>query len=388
MRVFILGVGATGSLLAKLLIRQGHQVACGDRDPARARAFLGERSTLSIQRVNARNLRGIVKAAQGCHLLVNACPPVLNNVVMRAALRLRVHYIDTSSHLIRNPFRAEQLQYDQQFRKKGRIALIHAGVAPGLTNLLVMQAAERMASLEKVQIRLFEDTASDDPVSQWSADGSFDEAVSRPRLYRNGRFRFGIRFGEREVFRFPAPIGRVSVVLAAQDEVVTVPRVLRLREMDAKIGGSDIDRLRRWYRQGKLRRSRGLVSTQFPATPTPRALTRLVRRGILRNARFAASVVVWGHLDTRSMIVRWDAMFPSLFELRRRGVTCSPIAWATAHLTAMFVSHFPRRLSGVHLPEDLPVPVRHSILRAVRAKGIRLGKKVTHLKISDEKDGA
>lgn len=89
MRVFILGVGATGSLLAKLLIRQGHQVACGDRDPVRARAFLGEHSTLVIQRVNARNPRGIVKVAKGCHLLVNACPAPFNKTILRAALRLR-----------------------------------------------------------------------------------------------------------------------------------------------------------------------------------------------------------------------------------------------------------------------------------------------------------
>jgi hypothetical protein len=37
-----------GSLLAKLLIRQGHEVLCGDRDLFRARAFLGEHSTLVI----------------------------------------------------------------------------------------------------------------------------------------------------------------------------------------------------------------------------------------------------------------------------------------------------------------------------------------------------
>ena len=105
MRVFILGVGATGSLLAKLLIRQGHEVLCGDRDPVRARAFLGEHSTLVIQRVNARNPCSIVKAAKGCHLLVNACLAVFNKTILRAALLLRSHYIDTASHLTQSPFR-------------------------------------------------------------------------------------------------------------------------------------------------------------------------------------------------------------------------------------------------------------------------------------------
>jgi hypothetical protein len=386
MRVFILGVGATGSLLAKLLVRQGHQVACGDRDPGRARAFLGEHSSLSIQRVNARNIRNIVRAARGCHLLINACPAVLNKVVLRAALRLRAHYLDTASHLRQSPFRPEQLRFDRQFRKKHRTALIHAGAAPGLTNVLAMHAAASLETLDRVQIRLFEGTASDDPVSQWSADSSFDEAVSRPRLYRKGRFQFGTRFGEREVFRFPTPIGRVGVVLAAQDEVVTLPHILRLHEMDAKIGGPDMERLRRWHRQGKLNRSRGLVAARFPATPTPRVLTRLVRRGILRNARFAEAVLVHGRTHGRLVLIRWDATFPSLVELRRRGLSCSPIAWATAQLTAIFVKHFPRQLPGVHVPEALPAAIHRRILGAVRSRGIRLMKKVTYFKASDGAD--
>jgi len=385
MRVFILGVGAMGSLLAKLLIRQGHKVLCGDRDLVRARAFLGEHSTLEIQRVNARNPRNIVKAAKGCHLLVNACPAVFNQTILHAALQLRSHYIDTASHLTQSPFRPEQHRFDRLFREKNRLALIHAGAAPGLTNLLAMQAAAGLDTIERVQVRLFEETASDNPVSQWSAVDSFDEAVSRPRIYRDGQFEFGERFGERELFRFPAPIGQVGVLLAAQDEVVTIPHVLRVREMDAKIGGIDMERLRRWYRQGKLNRSRGLVAARFPATPTPRAMSKLVRRGILRNERFAAAVLVYGRKRTGpSLMIRWDASFPSLFELRQRGLTSSPVAWSAAHLTALFVKHMPRELAGVYVPEALPIATRRHILRAARSSGIRLTRKVTRLKPSDE----
>jgi hypothetical protein len=340
-----------------------------------------------IQRVNARNLRSIVKAAKGCHLLVNACPAVFNKTILRAALQLRSHYIDTASRLTQSPFRPEQHRFDRLFREKNRLALIHAGVAPGLTNLLAMQAAAGLDTIERIQVRLFEETASDNPVSQWSADDSFDEAVSRPRIYRNGRFEFGERFGERELFRFPSPIGQVGVLLAAQDEVVTIPRVLRVREMDAKIGGIDMERLRRWYRQGKLNRSRGLIAARFPATPTPRALSKLVRRGILRNERFAAAVLVYGHKRTDHFMIRWDALFPSLFELRQRGLTCSPVAWSAAHLTALFVKHMPRELTGVYVPEGLPIATRRNILRAARLSGIRLTRKVTRLKPSDETHG-
>lgn len=49
MRIFVLGAGATGSLIARLLVRQGHQVTCGDANPDRARRFLGRKSTIPLK---------------------------------------------------------------------------------------------------------------------------------------------------------------------------------------------------------------------------------------------------------------------------------------------------------------------------------------------------
>jgi len=138
MRIFVLGTGATGSLIARLLVRQGHQVTCGDRDPERARRFLGKRSGIPIKQVNARNLWSIAKAARGSHLIVDCSPAVLNKIVLRAALRLRAHYLDTASHQTDTPFHAEQLRFSKQFLAKRRAAVINAGAAPGLTNLPVL----------------------------------------------------------------------------------------------------------------------------------------------------------------------------------------------------------------------------------------------------------
>ena len=377
MRVFVLGVGATGSLLVQLLARQGHRVSGGDRDPERARRFLGKTSPIPVHEVNARNILSVVKAARGAQLLINACPAVLNKIILRAALRLRTHYLDMAAHLTESPFQAEQLRFERGFQEIRRTAVITAGVAPGLTNLLIAASADLLETVETVHVRLYEATESDSPVSQWSAEVAFDEAVSRPRLYRHGRFRLGQRFSDREVFRFPAPIGPVGVVLAAQDEVVTVPHVIPLRTMDAKIGGADIDRLRRWYRQGKLRKSRGLMPSQFPRTPTPGTVHQLLHQGILHNARFAAAVVVEGMKHDQPTIVRWDATVPSLSLLRRRGQLCSPIAWATAEMAALFVKHFPRKLLGVHPPEAFPAEIRRAILRDARSRGIQLAKRVT-----------
>ncbi|MGA7792666.1 MAG: saccharopine dehydrogenase NADP-binding domain-containing protein [Candidatus Acidiferrales bacterium] len=386
MRIFVLGAGATGSYLAHLLTRQGHQVTCGDRDLDRARRFLGKKSTIPLVQVNARNLWGIVRAARGSQLLVNASASVFNEIVLRAALRIRAHYIDLSAHLTRNPFKAEQLRFDERFQKKNRAAVITTGAAPGLTNLLVARAAGMMDSVDVVHIRLYESIESDDPISQWSAEVSFDEAISLPRIVRSGRFRYGKRFGEPEKFRFLPPIGETTVVLAAQDEVCTVPYFLKLKDMDVKIGGNEFDRLRRWYRQGKLSKSRGLVSSRFPKTPSPRQVARMIRQGKLQNARFAAAVVIRGTKQDRPMEVRYDAIFPSLYQIRQRGLALSPISYATAHMASLFIKHFPRESAGVFPPGAIPLENRQAIFKDLKSRGIRVTMKITKKKPSDDEE--
>ena len=377
MRIFVLGAGAAGAYLAGLLERQGHTVWCGDRDPERARRSLP--ASIPCRGVNARNLWGIVRAARSCHLLVNAAPAAFNHTVLRAALRLRVHYLDLATHLGSYPFKAEQLRFHKKFLAKRRLALINAGAAPGLTNLLVARAADELDRVEQVQIRLFEHTESEDPVSTWSAETAFDEATSRPRLYRQGRFRLARRFSEPEWFHFPPPIGRVRAVLAAQDEAGTLPYFIPMRELDVKIGGNEIDRLRRWYRQGRLRASHRPPQARFPRTPTPQQVARLIRRGLLTNARFALAVVVRGEKNGELLERRWYATFPTLYQIRLRGLPTTPIAYATAHTAALFIKHFPREHWGVHPPEALPAEARRAVQRGLKARGISIVSKTRAL---------
>jgi saccharopine dehydrogenase (NAD+, L-lysine-forming) len=386
MRIFVLGAGATGSLLAHLLDRQGHIVTCGDRDVVRARRFLGKKSHIPVQEVNARNLWAIVRAARGNHLLVNTGPAIFNEIILRAALRLRVHYVDLAARMTKHPFKTEQIRFHKRFVQKNRMALITAGVSPGLTNLLAKRAAERLDSLEAIHIRLCESSQSDDPISQWSHEESFNVAVSRPRIYRAGRFHLAKRFGERELFRFAAPVGITPVYLAAQDETCTLPYFLKLRDMDVKIGGNEFDRLRRWYRQGKLSRSRGLVSKHFPKTLTPRMVAKLIRRGQLQNARFAAAVLVRGLKNEEPLLIRWDCGFPTLYQIRLHGMFTSPIAYASAQMAALFIKHFPREMAGVYPPEALPIETRQAILAEVSSRRIRITLRITRLKKTNEEE--
>ena len=165
-----------------------------------------------------------------------------------------------------------------------------------------------------------------------------------------------------------------------------LPYVIRLRDADAKIGGNDFERLRRWYRQGRLNRSAGIVRKRFPETLTPRRVAKLIRQGVLENARFAAAVLVRGIKGEQPLLVRWDVSFPTLYQIRQRGLVSTPISYATAHLAAIFIKHFPRDSAGVLGPESLSAESRRDILAHVRSRHFPITQKITPLKKQEDDD--
>jgi hypothetical protein len=252
----------------------------------------------------------------------------------------------------------------------------------------VKRAAELLDEVQSVHIRIYESSESDDPISQWSPEVSFDEAISHPRIYRDGKYQLAKRFSELEKFRFPNPIGPANVVLAAQDEVATLPHYILMRELDVKIGGNEFDRLRRWHKLGILSKSRGIPRQRFPETLSPRKIAALIRQGVLQNARFAASVITIGvkhsPKEDQRLSIRSDVMFPTLYQIRRQGKFNTPVAYATAHVAAQFIKFFPRDSEGVFPPEALPVEVRRAILAGVKKSGVKITHKVMQLKPSED----
>ena len=165
-----------------------------------------------------------------------------------------------------------------------------------------------------------------------------------------------------------------------------IPYLIPISSMDEKIGGNDFERLRRWQRQGRLNRSQGIVRKRFPVTPTPKGVAKLIRKGILENARFAAAVLVKGKKDDEPLLLRWDVSFPTLYQIRMLGLISTPISYATAHLAAIFVKHFPREMAGVFGPSSLPVETRRAILSEARSRDFRIAMKVTRLKKSEDEE--
>ena len=127
---------------------------------------------------------------------------------------------------------------------------------------------------------------------------------------------------------------------------------------------------------------------RFPQTFSPKRIAKLIRKGILQNARFAAAVLVNGvkHGKTadEQLLLRSDCLFPTLYQIRQQGRLTTPVAYATAHVAALFVKFFPRDLAGVFPPETMPAETRRAILSGTRNNSIRITHKTIVLRNQSE----
>ena len=129
---------------------------------------------------------------------------------------------------------------------------------------------------------------------------------------------------------------------------------------------------------------RQIVSQRFPQTSSPRRIASLIRQGILQNARFAAAVLVQGvkrgKKEDQHLLIRSDCTFPTLYQIRQQGRFTTPVAYATAHVAALFIKFFPKDVAGVLAPEQMPIETRRAIIAGIRKHSVRITHRVTPIK--------
>jgi len=109
-------------------------------------------------------------------LIVNASLPNFNLNVMQVCLKVKSNYIDFCS-LLKDLITPEQLSLHEDFKKAGLLAIINAGVSPGLTNIIAKQLSSKLDSIESINFRILED--QDQQVYSWSPEVILDELISQ-----------------------------------------------------------------------------------------------------------------------------------------------------------------------------------------------------------------
>jgi len=247
MKICIIGAGAQGSVIAKILAE----------DPEIDRVVLADINTqllqrvakkiysnkLSTERVDAGNLDDLTKVLKGADVAVNATLTQYNLPIFHSALKNGANYMDFAEDWpLREKF-LEQLKTSDKWKKAGLTAIKHQGITPGVTNVLARYAADHLDKVEGIHIRTAWKDMSEEKeiVPTWSPGWSVETAIlewtTKSIVYENGEYKRYPPFSGFETHMFPEPVGPFTVCWVEHEEIVTLPNFIGkgLKYVDIKM---------------------------------------------------------------------------------------------------------------------------------------------------------
>ena len=95
-KLAIFGVGAQGSTIARRMNDHPNvsEIICADYDSRAAEELSNSLDKSRALQLDARDVNKVIKAAEGCDLVVNGLPLEFDLIVMEAALAVNASYMD------------------------------------------------------------------------------------------------------------------------------------------------------------------------------------------------------------------------------------------------------------------------------------------------------
>jgi lysine 6-dehydrogenase len=236
MRVSIFGSGLMGATIAQDLVRSNEveQVTVYDIDRSRLRALTRREhsSKLAAKVHDVSNRSKTASLLRKCDVGVGALPHGLSEYAISSAISARINFVD----LIFG-WRFGQAEIDSACKRKGITIVPACGLAPGLTNILAMQAAEQMERVDEVHIKVGGIPEKPKPPLNYRIVFSFqavlEEYLRKAKIVKNRRVVDVPALSGLETISFPPPIGRCECFYT--DGLSTLVQTIRnVREMDEK----------------------------------------------------------------------------------------------------------------------------------------------------------
>lgn len=151
-RVAVLGTGIVGAAAAWDLARRGHDVVVADNMLAAAEAAAAATGAAPV-RVDASDQPEVARLLADIDLVVSGVPYAFGPSVAAAAVATATHYLDFGGNpsIVR-----EQLVLDGAARDAGIAVVPDCGLAPGVANVLAMDAVDRLGpgSIDELRLRV------------------------------------------------------------------------------------------------------------------------------------------------------------------------------------------------------------------------------------------
>lgn len=236
LKVAVFGSGLMGFAVARDLVRSSHvdEVVVCDIDRKRLKSLVGAEPSekLSVRRHDVTRRSATVRLLRGFDVGVGALPHGLSEYAIESTLRAGVSFVD----LIFG-WRFTQSKIHYAAKKKGITIVPACGLAPGLTNILAMEAAEEMERVDEVHIKVGGIPERPKPPLNYRIVFSFEavleEYIRKAKIVKNGRLTEVDALSGLETVTFPQPVGKCECFYT--DGLSTLAQTMKgVREMDEK----------------------------------------------------------------------------------------------------------------------------------------------------------
>ncbi len=267
MKVLLVGTGGVGEALARIVRDRDPQkqwlqkMILADYNLLRAKQVaekIGEPERFVPEPVNAREISDIVSLAQkhGVDLILDAAAPFVTKNLFDAAYESGCHYINLGTWSEPHPedpigqgytelMASYNFQADPKWKEKGLLALIGAGIDPGVVDVFAKFAEIYcFDQLDEIAVKDGGNLTAEglDIVFGFSIWTMIDEILNPSVTWERDRGWYVQEpFADPEIFHFPEGIGPVQLMKVEHEEVVLMPRYIDkgLKKVSFKIALGD-----------------------------------------------------------------------------------------------------------------------------------------------------
>ncbi len=235
MKICVIGAGAQGSVIAKILVEDPEidKVVLADINTQLLQRVAKkiDNSKLSTERVDAGNSDDLTKVLKGADVVVNATLTYFNLPIFNSALKHGANYVDLAHDWPLIKRFLENLKISDKWKKAGLTAVKAQGITPGVTNVLARYATDSLDKVEEIHIKSgWRNPKEGKMVPTWSPGWSVEMALlmwtADPIVYENGEYKTYPPFSGVENHPFPEPMGPRTLCWVEHDEPVTLPHFI------------------------------------------------------------------------------------------------------------------------------------------------------------------
>jgi saccharopine dehydrogenase-like NADP-dependent oxidoreductase len=248
MKVLVIGAGAQGGPCVAILSKDPdvEEIILGDIDIALATRVKDKISSpkVTAQKLDAGDVNEIQRVAKGVDIIITLTLTAFNDNIMKAALAVGAHYVDTSfgeptrmdicesDNILSQIIQKRPISFDQEFKDAGLTAIAGCGASPGVVNVLARYFADKLDVVDAIRIRVGRKTMipSDNVVKGWQPTWSPFRALwgyaVEPTIFEDGEYKKYPIYSGYEEYQYREPVNMIPLVYHQHQEPITLPHFI------------------------------------------------------------------------------------------------------------------------------------------------------------------